>query len=136
MSKMVVFEVTTRVKKAEIKQLFIANYVQGDERLFQANLAEAQILTEDMLVSVGAFTTVKRHTDSGFIVKHFHAGDRLILTSKGDWKFRRSLEGYMAVFCKRLLLYRKDVCFWIRSLLKRNELGTINRECLYYLESH
>lgn len=140
MSKMVVFEVTSRLKNMEVKRVFIANYEASDERLFQVNLSEPEILADDMLIKVGSFTTIKRHTDSGFVAKQFHAGDQVILTAKGGWKIKHSLEGYLAVAWKRLVLYRKDVGFWIKNILKRNELGVIRREIqqnftTLYLES-
>lgn len=121
---MVVFEMTSK----EVSKVLIANYTENDERLFQVNLAEAEIISEDMLVNVLSFTTIKRHTNAGFIVKHFHAGDQVILTRKGDWKVTYSLRScYMMAVGNQLVLYKDELVCWLESF-KTEELGTIKRK--------
>lgn len=125
-SNMVIFEVVSTFKGAEMKKIFVANYASEDARLFRVDLTEAEFLAEDAILHIGASTVVKRHTDSGFVVKHFHAGDKLIVTAKGDWRVRRSLMSYVVVMWKRLELLRKDFKIW--HTVKKNDLGTIERQ--------
>ena len=139
MSKMIIFEVETKVKKTTMKRIFVVNYALCDRRLFQVNLSEPELLAEDMMLQIGSLTSIKRHTDSGFIVKHFQPGDQVILTTQGDWKVKHSVEGYFAVFFRRLMLFQKDVLFWVKRKFQRNELGTIKRQIkqdfCFYIES-
>lgn len=126
MSNMVVFEVVSTFKSVEMKRIFVVNYVSEDERLFRVDLTEAEFLAEDMILHIGVSTVVKRHTESGFVVKHFQAGDKLILTAKGDWRVKRSFVSYAVVVCKRISLLHEDFAIW--RTLKKNDLGTIERQ--------
>lgn len=123
---MVIFEMTSRLKNMEVKKVFVASYNSEDARLFRVDLTEAEFLADDMLVHVGSFTQIKRHTDSGFEVRQFQAGDMVTLTAKGDWKVKRSLMSCMVVAWKRFALWRKDIKLW--HALKQNDLGTIERQ--------
>ncbi len=138
--KMVVFEMTSRIKGMEVKKVLIANYVANDERLFQVNLAEAEIISEDTLVNIGAFTTIKRHTDAGFILKQFQAGDQVLLSTSGEWKVKHSLKSYMIAVWRRWKLFRTDLIYRFKNALQKEELGTIKREIQQnfccYIESH
>ena len=130
MSKMIVFETTASFKGIEVNKVFVVGHVPEDERLFPVNFAEAEFLEkDDMIVHIGAFTMIKRHTDAGFVVKHFHAGDEVVLTARGDWRVRHSLRSYMALAWKKMRLWYENVVFRLEcAVSKRNELGTIKRQ--------
>lgn len=128
MSEMVVFEAVSLMKNKEIRKFFIANYVIGDERLFEVNLEEAEILVNDKDIRIRSFTTITRYTDCGFIRKQFQLGDKVALTARGGWEIKRSWVGSVMLVFKKVPFYWKKAVFWMNNLLKKDDLGTIERQ--------
>ena len=122
---MIVFEV---IEKGTQKKVFVANYTREDERLFPVDLAGAQLLKEDMAISIVATTNIRRHTEGCFVKKQFHMGDKVVLTPNGDWECNRSLESYAIALFRRVKAFCQEIVFEWKKTIKDKKLGSIERK--------
>lgn len=126
MSKMVVFEVFN--SKMEMENRFVTNYVLEDERLFPVDLNTAKPVGNGKVIKIEALTSIRRYTDGGFVTNQFQAGDQVRIFADGNWEFKRSFQGYVAVLLSRLCCFCKEMAFKVKETVKGgNKLGSIER---------
>lgn len=125
---MIVYEMISYCKKSKTKKFFIANYQQGGERLFPVSLAEAEYVEDDKVIHIIAKTNIRRYTESGFVMEQFDLGDRVVLTSDGGWKTKRSWRGRFIKSFRFLYHNFKEILEEIVSRTRNENFGELVRE--------